>query len=406
MEPEVQGTGGPEMGAPKTCREESHRSRGGQRGGGLGSLKPGPPIYAHTLLFSWHGGLGQLGLGAGGQCSPLASPEPQRATGGSWRCLALGQGPRRSDDPSRELGPERDREGEAAGADTPTGGQEPGPAPHGTEEGSSEGSASISTADDCALSTDGGVEELEDEEDLSPVGPKLVDYDSDWEEEEDEDSSTGPWLSALTPPNSPHGLVVPGSEPPLLLLPARDCCATGCSAQDLGLSPSLFSSPSHLLSGQTQPEGIESVSQALFEDVCLNLSTGTLWTKDPWTSVSDFSSSSEEDGDCVWRPIERDPKPSPARPQTKRAAEPGRRPVAPNPPCPFLLKKKCVNGFIMFCRLNRKQYIRSKARRFSRLHNRIVRSDNSSSDEELPPQKPFYLLLAEKAHCFPPPGTL
>ncbi|XP_028920805.1 meiosis initiator protein [Ornithorhynchus anatinus] len=266
--------------------------------------------------------------------------------------------------------------------------------------------------------------------------PKLVDYDSDWEEEEDEDSSTGPWLSALTPPNSPHGLVVPGSEPPLLLLPARDCCATGCSAQDLGLSPSLFSSPSHLLSGQTQPEGIESVSQALFEDVCLNLSTGTLWTKDPWTSVSDFSSSSEEDGDCVWRPIERDPKPSPARPQTKRAAEPGRRPVAPNPPCPFLLKKKCVNGFIMFCRLNRKQYIRtrpgiasttatkelahlwrlmtqqeqkpyrSKARRFSRLHNRIVRSDNSSSDEELPPQKPFYLLLAEKAHCFPPPGTL
>ncbi|XP_038623565.1 meiosis initiator protein [Tachyglossus aculeatus] len=285
----------------------------------------------------------------------------------------------------------------------------------------------------CAQSSANAGEELEDEEDLSSMGPKLVDYDSAWEEEED--PGTGPWLSTLTPPNSPLGLVVPGSEPPLLLLPARNCCATGCSAQDLGLSPSLFSSPSHLLSAQTPPEGIESVSQALFEDVCLSLSTGTLWMKDPWTLEDDFSSSGEEDGDCAWSPAKRDPNPSPVRPKTKRVEELGRRLETPNPPCPFLLKKKCVNGFIMFCRLNRRQYIRTrpgiasttatkelahlwrlmtqqerkpycfKARRFSRLHNRIVRSDNSSSDEEPPPQKPFYLLLAEKAHCFPPPGT-
>lgn len=26
--------------------------------------------------------------------------------------------------------------------------------------------------------------------------------------------------------------------------------------------------------------------------------------------------------------------------------------------CPGQVKKKCVNGFIMFCRMNRKQYIR------------------------------------------------
>ncbi|KAF1533775.1 Basic helix-loop-helix and HMG box domain-containing protein 1, partial [Eudyptes schlegeli] len=78
------------------------------------------------------------------------------------------------------------------------------------------------------------------------------------------------------------------------------------------------------------------------------------------------------------------------------------------PPRP---KKKCVNGFIMFCRLNRKPYISAhpglastaatrelaqlwrslspaerrpyclRARRFSRLHNRVMRPDGDGDGD-------------------------
>lgn len=34
-------------------------------------------------------------------------------------------------------------------------------------------------------------------------------------------------------------------------------------------------------------------------------------------------------------------------------------------PCSTQMKKKCVNGFIMFCRMNRKQYIRWEGILFS-----------------------------------------
>lgn len=96
--------------------------------------------------------------------------------------------------------------------------------------------------------------------------------------------------------------------------------------------------------------------------------------------------------------------------------------------CPDQVKKKCVNGFIMFCRMNWKQYIRAcpgtastaatkdlaqlwqgmtleekkpyctKACRFSRQHNRIVKQESpSSEDDDGETPKPFYQLLAEKA---------
>lgn len=46
-----------------------------------------------------------------------------------------------------------------------------------------------------------------------------------------------------------------------------------------------------------------------------------------------------------------------------------------------------------------------KARRFSRQHNRIVKQDSSSSeDEDWETPKPFYQLLAEKARCSPAPA--
>ncbi|GCC17685.1 hypothetical protein chiPu_0020631, partial [Chiloscyllium punctatum] len=92
--------------------------------------------------------------------------------------------------------------------------------------------------------------------------------------------------------------------------------------------------------------------------------------------------------------------------------------------CALQLKKKCVNGFIMFCRINRRLYISDhpgtastvatkalahvwrtmsknerqpyciKAREFSKMNNRIVRLDSSSSEEreEVQMPEPLHLL--------------
>ncbi|KAM5127024.1 meiosis initiator protein, partial [Mantella aurantiaca] len=95
------------------------------------------------------------------------------------------------------------------------------------------------------------------------------------------------------------------------------------------------------------------------------------------------------------------------------------------------IRKKCVNGFIMFCRLNRRAYLRAnpgtastaatrdlaelwrrmseperqpycmKALQFSLIHNRLVKPSHvtiPSNDESLP--KPLAVLLLEKS--FPP----
>ncbi|XP_055107033.1 meiosis initiator protein isoform X1 [Symphalangus syndactylus] len=146
--------------------------------------------------------------------------------------------------------------------------------------------------------------------------------------------------------------------------------------------------------------------------------------------------SSEEDEDTTWTPTQL-ASPLPAAKKKARKGQVARAPVKPKEkkkgPCPPQMKKKCVNGFIMFCRMNRKQYIRScpgtastaatkelaqlwrvmtqqerrpyctKARRFSRQHNRIVKQDGSSSEaEDWETPKPFYQLLAEKALPLPP----
>uniref|UniRef100_A0A287BP14 Meiosis initiator n=1 Tax=Sus scrofa TaxID=9823 RepID=A0A287BP14_PIG len=150
------------------------------------------------------------------------------------------------------------------------------------------------------------------------------------------------------------------------------------------------------------------------------------------------SSNEDEDGDYTWTPTRRATA-LPAAGRKARKGRAGRGPVRPKEskkaPCPPQTKKKCVNGFIMFCRMNRKQYIRAcpgtastaatkelaqlwrvmtlqerrpyciKARRFSRQHNRIVKQDSSSSeDEDWETPKPFYQLLAEKARCSPAPA--
>nr|XP_039321685.1 meiosis initiator protein [Saimiri boliviensis boliviensis] len=146
--------------------------------------------------------------------------------------------------------------------------------------------------------------------------------------------------------------------------------------------------------------------------------------------------SSEGDEDTTWTPNQQaSPLPRVGRKAKKGQAvrAPGKPKENKKGPCPPQMKKKCVNGFIMFCRMNRKQYIRfcpgtastaatkelaqlwrvmtqqerrpycTKARRFSRQHNRIVKRDGSSSeDEDWETPKPFYQLLAEKALPLPP----
>nr|XP_056703000.1 meiosis initiator protein [Euleptes europaea] len=302
----------------------------------------------------------------------------------------------------------------------------------------------------------------------SLMGQELVYYYSSCEEEEEEASKASPWLSIQSPVGISHGNM-------LLCSPGIGAQSNTCS--DLGLSPSLFSSPARLLPKHVFQEGQEELSPVLFEDVYLSPHTlsGTLLRKSAFTldhcylSYSEkgksdsspmsttneisswnkqfhqeeaahtrpecFMSSSDENSDSTWTPCKR-VKPLQALRQKKKA---GRRQKRQPMACdkrsnasPLQLKKKCVNGFIMFCRLNRKHYIRAcpgmastaatrelaqlwrmmtkqerkpycmKARRFSRLNNRIVRDDFSSDEEEdLEPPKPFHLLLAEKSL----PGT-
>uniref|UniRef100_A0A8C0X8J7 HMG box domain-containing protein n=1 Tax=Castor canadensis TaxID=51338 RepID=A0A8C0X8J7_CASCN len=307
---------------------------------------------------------------------------------------------------------------------------------------------------------------------------KLVSYDSS--EENKEASDADPWLPAWTSEDSP-----PGS--PLALGPPQinTWHETGHLSDVLGLSPSLFSSPSKILPEQTlkddryyltkaflQPESPPSActpeapqekvgsaypslpdflsqssvsldhcylslsenSKALSSPSSEDTDTESLWTQEE-ANPKGLQSSSDGDNDYTWTPTRQASTLSTAGRKAKniRATR-----VPPKPkeskkvPCPAQVKKKCVNGFIMFCRMNRKQYIRAcpgtastaatkelaqlwrvmtpqerrpyciKARRFSRQHNRVVKQDNSSSeDEDWETPKPFYQLLAEKTRAFP-----
>ncbi|XP_016068032.1 PREDICTED: LOW QUALITY PROTEIN: basic helix-loop-helix and HMG box domain-containing protein 1 [Miniopterus natalensis] len=169
------------------------------------------------------------------------------------------------------------------------------------------------------------------------------------------------------------------------------------------------------------------------EDMDTDNDTELVWRQqDAQADPEDLKSTSDEDGDYTWTPTRRVSTLPSARRKTGKG-QAGRGPVKPKKkkaPCPTQTKKKCVNGFIMFCRMNRKQYIRAcpgtastaatkqlaqlwremteqerrpysiKARRFSRQHNRIVKQESSSSeDEDWGVPKPFYQLLADRARC-------
>ncbi|KAK1330065.1 hypothetical protein QTO34_010250 [Cnephaeus nilssonii] len=288
---------------------------------------------------------------------------------------------------------------------------------------------------------------------------KLVFYDSS-EEMDKEAPDTDPWLPAWTPEGSPHGSPL-ALEPPQI----DNWSVMGQPSEILGLSPSLFSSPGKLLPEQVLEDGSEYLTQALFEEVFLDpvsspsacvlevplkkdtppgapedlsdshslcLSSASLdhlsLSEDSQASSSSEGLDTDMDTELVWRQQEEG--------QERRGRQAPREAQEQESLLPHAAKKKCVNGFIMFCRMNRKQYIRAcpgtasttatkqlaqlwremteqerrpysiKARRFSRQHNRIVKQESSSSeDEDWGVPKPFYQLLADRARCSSQPAS-
>ncbi|KFO18971.1 hypothetical protein H920_19635 [Fukomys damarensis] len=320
---------------------------------------------------------------------------------------------------------------------------------------------------------------------------QMVFYDSS----EEMDNDADPWLPVCTTEDR--------SQESLLALPPPQvpaCSVTGHPDEILGLSPSLFSSPSRLLPEQILEDDTMFLTQGLFEEVLLspesppsacmlvapeekdaparapevspdfyslcqssvsldhcyfplsdkskplsspsseNNDTDFLWEqeKDTQANPEGSPSSNDEDNDYTWTPTRRaSTLPATGRKARKGQASKGRASKGPMKPkeskkahCLNQVKKKCVNGFIMFCRMNRKPYIRAcpgtastaatkelaqlwrvmpqeerrpyciKARRFSRQHNRIVKQESSDSeDEDSVTPKPFYQLLAEKAQA-------
>ncbi|KAM4825242.1 meiosis initiator protein isoform 4-T6 [Thomomys bottae] len=179
----------------------------------------------------------------------------------------------------------------------------------------------------------------------------------------------------------------------------------------------------------------EMSSGSTSEDTDTATDTESMWEQeeDLQADPEGMQSSSNED-DCAWTPTRQALNPPWGRRTAKKNRAhrvPGKPKENKKAPCSAQAKKKCVNGFIMFCRMNRKQYIRAcpgtastaatkelaqlwrmmslkerrpycaKARRFSRQHNRVVKRESSSSDEDWEIPKPFYQLLAQRA-CAPP----
>ncbi|XP_026995649.2 uncharacterized protein LOC113638554 isoform X2 [Tachysurus fulvidraco] len=180
--------------------------------------------------------------------------------------------------------------------------------------------------------------------------------------------------------------------------------------EGLNLSPSLLTSPARGLSPILLPEGQEEL-QMLFEDV--------------WVTPKPAAPKSEEEDKCS-DDITRTPK-HPHRKKAnkghlKRASRKGQTVSC------LSQKKKCVNGFIMFCRLNRKLYLRThpglpstvvtkelanlwhiipkqerrvyclKARQYSLQHNRNVRCEFQEAEEEKEDcvPSPLHMLMAHR----------
>ncbi|KAG5844281.1 hypothetical protein ANANG_G00160770 [Anguilla anguilla] len=229
--------------------------------------------------------------------------------------------------------------------------------------------------------------------------------------------------------DSPVGL---GSPPRYGSLPLQAVCDT---EEGLNLSPSLLSSPAHGLT-HLLPQGQE--LQALFEDVwvtpkssspkvpslpCISSAEKVSELDDALRNRGGRVSSLSEGENCkgsdiTWTPTQgASPRRGSHIHQCKKALRSRSN-----------LKKKCVNGFIMFCRINRKMYLRThpgtpstlvtkelanlwhimprqdrcvycvKARRFSRQQNRNVRNlgTEGEGEGEEGAASPLHMLLAHR----------
>ncbi|MGH0119212.1 UNVERIFIED_CONTAM: hypothetical protein FKN15_013307 [Acipenser sinensis] len=161
--------------------------------------------------------------------------------------------------------------------------------------------------------------------------------------------SSGEDEPPLTPSFPPHPST--GSSP----------LQTLCFVEGLNLSPSLLTSPARDLALSFLQEGQENL-HVLFEDVWVSAMHSTESQEHSTDNTAEWdsllgggwlssASEGEERGDFTWTPSKRGP---PRGGRGRHRPRP-RRPLYAKPH----LKKKCVNGFIMYCRLNRKSYLRS-----------------------------------------------
>ncbi|XP_053335171.1 meiosis initiator protein-like [Clarias gariepinus] len=196
--------------------------------------------------------------------------------------------------------------------------------------------------------------------------------------------------------------------------------------EGLSLSPSLLTSPARGLSHRLLPEGHEGL-QTLFEDVWVSPKPAAPKRCRGGDDGHGLSQSEEEEegeedrcsDDITWTPNQCIHKKKCGKGIRKRASS-KKRAVSES-----THKKKCVNGFIMFCRINRRLYLRThpglpstvvtkeladlwhimpkqerrvyclKARQFSRQHNRNVRSEGQEEEEDCDP-RPLHMLLMHR----------
>ncbi|KAM4642131.1 meiosis initiator protein [Discoglossus pictus] len=258
-----------------------------------------------------------------------------------------------------------------------------------------------------------------------------------------DDGDAGPWLLSLSlSPCCSQSSVLPYSSPD-----------ASTSAAHLGLSPSLLSSPTdHIMQGNS--------SQVLFEEVQLGsysspdlqgtFSSSAFTLDHSYQSQNESRTVSSAGRSSIQTPskliVNSKAKHPLARPRSypgdsdkagplrKVCAGKGSKRGSHSFSRLQLLRKKCVNGFIMFCRVNRRPYLSAhpgtastaatkelaelwrvmsaqerrpycvKALQFSLLHGRLVKERTARlSHEDLTPPKPLSILMAEKAAPFTSP---
>ncbi|KAI4886823.1 hypothetical protein NFI96_018385, partial [Prochilodus magdalenae] len=200
-------------------------------------------------------------------------------------------------------------------------------------------------------------------------------------------------MLGILPPLAKKQLPASPMLPQTPLLPHLSLLA---AEEGLNLSPSLLTSPARGLSHPLLPNRQEEL-QMLFEDVWVTPKSSDITTpKFPCKSLdgSCVSLLSEEDNrgsdEMTWTPKQHIPE------RTAKKAHHRRFFNKSHNLKHSTLKKKCVNGFIMFCRVNRRLYLSIKARHFSRQHNRNVRSEGQDADEDAEDYvlSPLHMLLA------------